>query len=103
MENEPMSPDPFARKYTLDDLYNYIVSQITPEVALKRLLASSLIKYDNLKFPKDEEGVHPTIIIAMAALDMGWAIAVDTEEVNLQGLVVGTTEFIDNHIKNDKD
>lgn len=83
-------------KITLEELYNLIASQMTPEVGLKRLLASALLTYEKLKFPSQEEAVHPVIIISMAAMDMGWGFIIENAEdqINVRGLVVGDEDYM---------
>lgn len=81
----------------LDDLYNHITKHMTPEEALKKLLESSLVNYENLKFEKGKE-VHPIMIITFAAWDLGWEMTAferreDHEQVD--GLSVGTKEYMD--------
>ena len=82
---------------TVEELYNHITKVMTPEAALKRLLESSLLTYEKLKFPEGDQPVHPLIIMTLAAMDMGWNFLVpngpDDEEVN--GLIVGTSEYVD--------
>lgn len=89
-------------KITLQEFYNFITSQMTAEQALMTLLASPLINYENLKFKSQEESVHPLLIMAMAAMDMGWSIVVekpDDEKVNVDGLLLGTPEYIKKMLK----
>jgi hypothetical protein len=81
-------------KISINDLYNHITQFMTPEVALKKLLSSSLIQYEKLKFDKDGQPVHPEIIIAMAALDLGWMIGV-TDDDPVIGLIVGNEKFVE--------
>lgn len=78
----------------IKELYNYIISQMTPEEALMKLLESSLITYDKLKFPVSGEEIHPLIIITMASMDMGWQIAVENADGEVRGLSVGTEDFM---------
>ena len=82
---------------TVDELYTHITKMMTPEAALKRLLESSLLTYEKLKFPEGEQPVHPLFIMTLAAMDMGWDFLVpngpDDEEVN--GLIAGTSEYVD--------
>lgn len=82
---------------TVDELYAHITKMMTPEAALKRLLESSLLTYEKLKFPEGEQLVHPLFIMTLAAMDMGWDFLVpngpDDEEVN--GLIAGTSEYVD--------
>lgn len=79
---------------TVKEFYDYITSQMTPEQALMKLLEGSLIQYEKLKFDSQEKAVHPIHIIALAAMDMGWQIAIKSDEDNINGLVVGTDEYM---------
>lgn len=80
---------------TLDELYTYITSQLTPEEALKKMLASALYTYEHLKL-RDLPECQPEFIIAMAALDLGWGIALTKNEGQVTGLVVGTEDYMKN-------
>ncbi len=82
----------------VDELYNHIVSQITPEEALKKMLESSLLTYEKLKFKKGKE-VHPLFIISMAAMDLGWQIAIKKDKENIEGLTVGTKDYMNRQFK----
>jgi hypothetical protein len=79
---------------TVDQLYDYITAQMTAEQALRKLLQAGLIEYEALKFTDPENAVHPLIIITMAAQDMGWEIAVDPEDEDVNGIAVGTTAYM---------
>ena len=80
---------------TPQELYDHITKSIPAEKALLKLLESSVINYKHLKFKEDEE-IHPTILIAMAALEMGWNIAVsEDDDENIEGMIVGSEEYID--------
>lgn len=89
------------QKIKVQDLYNIIVQNMTPEVALKKLLSSSLIQYEKLKFDESGQPVHPEFIIAMAALDLGWMVGI-TDDDPVIGLIVGTEEFTKNLCKKAK-
>lgn len=78
---------------TVRELRDYILTQMSAEDALLKLLESPMIQYEKLKFDKGKE-VHPLIILANAAMDMGWNFVVDKQE-NVEGLIVGTKEYID--------
>lgn len=84
------------------EFYDYITQHLTPEQALMKLLEGSLIQYEKLKFDSQGKAVHPVLIISMAALDMGWQIAVkspnDSNE-DIIGLTVGNEEYIKNIFK----
>jgi hypothetical protein len=89
---------------TVDALYDYITQQLSPEEALRRLLTSSLISYEKLKFDKEAgEAVHPLFIISMAAMDMGWQIAIPNldPEAEVTGIACGTAEYIQSLFKRD--
>jgi hypothetical protein len=86
----------------VDELYAYITKFMTPEEALKKLLVSSLVNYDKLKFASPEESIHPEILIAFASFDLGWNIAVEKSvadkpdnEIQVRGLCIGTQEYLD--------
>jgi len=95
------------KSMTVDQLYDYIVSQMTPEQALKKLLHGSLIQYEKLKFDSQQESVHPVIIITMAAMDLGWDIVIEKpaeEDAEVRGISVGTREYLESVFKKeDKD
>ncbi len=88
---------------TPEELYNHIIKHMTPEEALKKLLHSSLRTYENLKFKDGDDPVHPIMIMTMAALDMGWMLAVETNPTNpnadMEGIVLGTQEYMDRLLK----
>lgn len=89
------------QKFTVKQLYDFIVSKMSPEEALMKLLASSIMKYEHLKITDDEKKVHPEVIIAMAALDLGWDLVVEenTPSGHVEGLMVGTRDYIDRTLK----
>lgn len=93
------------RKMSVNELYDFIVKRMSPEEALKKLLTSSLVKYDHLKFKTTEEMVHPEIIIAMAALDLGWDIAIQQgdKDAPVDGMVLGTSDYITGIFKKEND
>lgn len=86
---------------SVDDFYNFIISKMTPEEALKRFIESSLISYEKLKF-NDDKPVHPLMIIAFAAMDLGWGFAIEKDQENVRGLAVGTEEYLNNLFKEEK-
>lgn len=92
-KTENMKPEQFR---------DYILKHMTAEEALLKLLESSVISYENLKFSNNEP-VHPEMIIAMAAWDLGWDIAVpkQKDEDQMQGISVGTQEYLNSIFKKD--
>ena len=80
---------------TVDKFYDFITSKISAEEALKKMLQSSLITYEKLKFDDKGKAVHPLFIASFAAMDMGWAIAIEKDEEDVRGLQMGTVEYMD--------
>jgi hypothetical protein len=82
---------------TVDDLYNHILKHMTAEQALKMLLVGALGEYQKLKFSSQEEAIHPTMLIVMAAIEMGWCISIRQggDEDPVDGMIVGTREFLE--------
>ena len=79
---------------TVKEFYDYITMEMTPEQALMKLLEGSLIQYEHLKFDSKSKQVHPTLIISMAAMDMGWNFCLEKTQPNIRGMVVGTEEYM---------
>jgi len=82
---------------TVEELYNHITAHMTPEEALKKMLAAGTRTYEKLKFPEGEAPVPPEVVIVMAAIDLGWGLIVEKPEVskNIRGLVVGTEQYLE--------
>ena len=87
------------------ELYDYITKQLTPEQALLKLLEGHVLTYEKLKFQEGEE-IHPIMLISMAAMDLHWDMAIPSHEDNpdaeIEGMIVGTNDYIDDVLgKND--
>ena len=80
---------------TAKEFYDHITAHMSAEEALMKLIEGHLRTYESLKFVENEE-IHPIMVASMAALDMGWGMAIpdgkDDEEV--QGMMIGTEEYI---------
>ena len=83
------------KNMTTQELYTFITKHIPIEQVLLKLLESSLISYEKLKFDDKNETVHPLLIITMAALDLGWDLAIEKDVKEVRGLAVGTSEYLD--------
>jgi hypothetical protein len=81
------------------EFYDYITQHLTPEQALMKLLEGSLINYEKLKFDSKQESVHPVLVMSMAAMDAGWVMAIKSNETEVNGMVVGTKEYVDSVFK----
>lgn len=85
-----------VKKLSVKELYEHILKNMSAEQALMKLLKGQAMNYEHLKFSEGEE-VHPVLIISMAALDMGWDLAIpdgkDDDEV--QGMATGTEEYLE--------
>lgn len=79
---------------TVQELYDHIVKQITPEQALMKFLEGGLIQYEKLKFDNDQ-AVHPLFIMAMAAMEMGWNFGIEKDRKEVEGLITGTHEYME--------
>lgn len=86
---------------------DYIISQMTAEKALLLLLEGQIREYEKLKFSSDETAIHPILLIPMAAMDMGWQMAIpdpkDDPDGEVQGMIVGTKEYIDDILNKKED
>ena len=94
---------------TAKELRDYILTKMSAEEALLRLLQSHVQHYEKLKLQMDEshqgdeglEGGSPIMIIAAAAFDMGWQIALEKADLDapVRGLTVGTGAYLDAVLK----
>jgi len=84
---------------TAKQLYDHITKQMPAEQALLKLLENTFLTYEKLKFPEGSEPVHPLVIIANATMDLGWAFLVEKNTENVEGLVIGTQQYIERTIK----
>jgi hypothetical protein len=87
----------------VQELKEYILKQLTPDEALTKLLEGGLLQYEKLKFDAGKE-VHPIIIISMAAMDLGWDFVLEKDRMgeNIDGLLVGTSEYLKRILKGKK-
>jgi len=83
----------------IQEFYDYITKYMTAEEALKKLLLTYCKQYKKLKAIKGQDG-NPVCIIAAAAMDLGWIIAVEKNKEEIRGLSVGTQEYLDSIFKN---
>lgn len=81
----------------------YILTQMTADEALERLLATTVQQFENLKANINVEGQNhesasPYLIIINAAMDLGWDFATESPGVSpkVRGIIVGTPEYLDN-------
>lgn len=81
---------------TVQELFDYITTKMTPEEALKKMLQAGIGNYKKLKFNKGEE-IHPVILISMATMDLGWDFLIENEEKSkdVRGMIIGTKEYMD--------
>lgn len=91
---------------TAKELRDYILTKMTAEEALLRLLQSHVEHYEKLKVQMEDEQEgdnqgSPIMIIAAAAMDLGWQIAVENaaDDAPVRGLCVGTGAYLDAVLK----
>jgi len=79
---------------------------MTAEQALQKLLEGHLLTYEKLKFQEGEE-IHPIMLISMAAMDMGWNMAIpdhnNDPDAKIEGMIVGTNDYIDDVLGKNND
>lgn len=92
-EEEPL----VEKSITVDEFYEFILGKMSAEQALKLLLSSSIVSYEKLKFVDDTRAVHPIMIIAFAAMDLGWNFAIEKNQENVRGMVIGTEEYFNDN------
>lgn len=84
---------------TVKELYDHITKHMTAEQALMKMLEGTVIEYQKLKFSEEGKEIHPEMLIVMAVLDRGWNMAIPNPKPDgndeLQGMIVGTQEYID--------
>lgn len=83
-------------------LYEHITKHMSVEDALMKLLEGQVMNYKHLKFCKDKE-IHPILLVSMAALDMGWNIAIDgKDDDDVIGISIGTNEYLEKFFNDEK-
>jgi len=75
------------------EFYDYITKQMTAEEALMKLLEGHVVNYEKLKF-EDGEEIHPVMVISLAAMDLGWQIAIEKNQGEVDGIMIGTNEYM---------
>jgi len=81
----------------VNEFYDYITKQMTPEQALKKLLEGHVLTYEKLKFKRGKE-IHPLILILMATMDLGWNFIIENNndlDDEVTGMIIGTKEYIE--------
>ena len=78
------------------EFYDHITEHMTPEEALLKLLEGHVRTYEKLKFPEGEE-IHPLMVATMAAIDMGWSMALPEsgEDEEVRGIIMGTEDYLE--------
>lgn len=87
---------------TVQELYDHILTQMTAEQALKKMLEAGIINYEKLKFNEGEE-LHPLMLVIMAAQEMNWLFAIKAgpDDADVDGITLGTKEYLDEVLKTD--
>ena len=84
------------------EFYEYLLTQMSVEEALLKLLEGHVMTYDKLKFNEGEE-LHPLMVASMAAMDMGWQMAIPDGDDEVQGIIMGTSEYLKEILGEDDD
>jgi hypothetical protein len=87
------------KQMTVDELYEYVTSKMSPEHALKQLLHVQVENYTQMKLGKPVESgsINPLMIVMASASEMGWDICIEKDNPDelVRGVVIGTEEYID--------
>lgn len=83
---------------TAKELYDYILTQMSAEEALKKALSTTVQLCDDLNV-KQGLGGAPLLIIADCCMRMGWNFAIENDQEIVRGMVVGTEEYIESIFK----
>jgi len=85
------------------EFYDHITEHMTPEEALLKLLEGHVLTYEKLKFNEGEE-LHPIMVATMAAVDMGWQIAIpEDDDEEIRGIIMGTPEYLEEVLGDDNE
>jgi hypothetical protein len=84
------------------ELYQYITKHMSAEQALLNLLEGHVLTYEKLKFSEGEE-IHPVMLITMAAMELNWEIVISDKTEEIQGLIVGSKEYLDEILEKSDD
>ena len=86
------------------EFYDHITEHMSAEEALLKLLEGHTRTYEKLKFNEGEE-LHPLMLASMAAIDMGWAMALPegSEDEEVRGIIMGTQEYLDEILEEPND
>jgi len=86
------------------EFYDHITKHMTAEEALLKLLEGHVKTYDKLVFNEGEE-LHPLMVASMAAMDMGWQMAIPegSEDEEVRGIIMGTSEYLEEMLGEDND
>lgn len=86
----------------VDKLYDYITEHISCQEALKNMLEGTLNHYEKLK-ANEGDPIHPTVIMAIAAMEMGWDIALkkgeNGDDTEVEGMIIGNEKYISETLK----
>ena len=87
---------------TPQEFYDYITKHMTAEQALMKLLEGTVLTYEKLRFNEGEE-IHPVMLASMAAMEMGWEIAIPdgSDDEDIEGIIMGTTDYLEDMLGGD--
>jgi len=88
---------------TVEELYDKITKNTTPEHALMNLLKVHLVEYNKMKYDDNDNEIHPIIIISTACLELNWNMVVintDNDNDELNAMIIGNENFINTVLQN---
>lgn len=87
----------------IQEIYNELTKEKSAEEVLKNIIGTSIKQYNYLKI-QDGEEMHPSMVIATIAMELEWGMAIPSADENgdIHGLIIGTEEYIDGLLGEDK-
>jgi len=88
---------------TSDELADYILTQMSAEDALRKLLSAQMLSAGKIMYQTSEielsDGMRPYALIMIAAKLLGWDVAFESDQENMRGMAIGTKEYLKECIK----
>lgn len=89
---------------TAEEMYDYILTQMTAEEALRSLLRADVLAAGKMQYDMRDieipDGMRPFSLIVLAAKMLGWDFALEEGEENMRGISIGTKEYLEELFKN---
>lgn len=111
-QTEPTEEQKENRAIKHEEFLQFILKHMTAEQALRKLLRTNvMVPYETaqqLKLGtalKEDEPFNPLFMVIMAAMDLGWQIALENDEdqsKHVEGITIGTEAYMERMFKGKK-